>query len=110
MKNIMNTMNLVKKAQEVQSEIAAIQKQLAEQSVTGSASNGAVQITTTAKMVPQTVKIQPNLLTQVDAETLEDLVLVALKDAKKQADAAIEQAFMELKKRYNLPDNFDMFA
>ena len=110
MKNIMNTMNLVKKAQEVQSEIAGIQKQLAEQSVTGSASNGAVQITTTAKMVPQSVKIQPDLLTQVDAETLEDLILVAMKDAKKKSDTAMEEAFTELKKRYNLPDNFDMFA
>ena len=110
MKNIMNTMNLVKKAQEVQAEIASIQKQLAEQSVTGKASNGAVQVTMTGKMVPQAVKIQPDLLTQVDAETLEDLILVALKDAKKAADAATEEAFGELKRRYNLPDNFDMFS
>lgn len=110
MKNIMNTMNLVKKAQEVQAEIASIQKQLAEKSVTGAASNGAVQITVTAKMAPQSVKIQPDLLTKVDAETMEDLVLVALKDAKKQAEATIEEAFLELKKRYNLPDNFDMFS
>ena len=110
MKNIMNTMNLVKKAQEVQSEIVNIQKQLAEQSVTGTASNGAVQVTMTGKMLPQAVKIQPELLTQVDAETLEDLVLVALKDVKKQADAKMEEAFSELKRRYNLPDNFDMFS
>ena len=76
MKNIMNTMNLVKKAQEVQAEIASIQRQLAEQSVTGKASNGAVQVTMTGKMVPQAVKIQPDLLQQVDAETLEDLIFM----------------------------------
>lgn len=110
MKNIMNTMNLVKKAQEVQSEIVAIQKQLAEQSVTGRASNGAVQVTMTAKMAPQSVKIQPDLLKQVDAETLEDLILVALKDAKNAADNALTEAYSDLKKRYNLPDNFDMFS
>ena len=110
MKNIMNTMNLVKKAQEVQSEIAAIQKQLGEQAVTGSASNGAVQVTMTGKMLPQAVKIKPELLTQVDSETLEDLVLVALKYAKNKADTLMDEAFKELKKRYNLPDNFDMFS
>ena len=110
MKNIMNTMNLVKKAQEVQGEITIIQKKLADTSVTGKASNGAVQIQMTAKLVPQAVKVDPTVLKQTDAETLEDLILVALKDAKKQADDALTEAFNDLKKRYNLPDNFDMFS
>ena len=64
--------------------VGSSRQQLAETEVTGSAGGGAVTITMTGEGRMTNITISPELLTDGDAETLQDLVLAAAGDAFEQ--------------------------
>ena len=108
MKNMMDMVTMVKKAQAVQTQMAAVQNKLENTEFTGIAADGAVQAVVTGKLVPVSVKLDKSVVNPDDVETLEDLILVALKNAKERADDAADKAFESVKKNLNLPDNFEL--
>jgi nucleoid-associated protein EbfC len=85
-----NIMQMLKQAQDVQAKMTAMQEKLAQIEVTGQASNGALSITQTVEGEPRSVKITAELVPPDMAELLEDLILIALRDYKKQAEAIKE--------------------
>ncbi len=77
--------NMMKQAQMMQANMQKAQAELAATEVEGSASNGLVKITTTCNHDIKRVQIDDSVMD--DKETLEDLLLIALKDAKAKAEA-----------------------
>lgn len=77
--------NMMKQAQQMQANMQKAQAELATTEVEGSASNGMVKITMTCSHDVKRVVIDDAVMD--DKETLEDLVLLALKDAKAKAEA-----------------------
>jgi nucleoid-associated protein EbfC len=77
--------NMMKQAQTMQANMQKAQAELAETLVEGTASNGMVLISMTCNNEVKAVKI--NDAAMDDRETLEDLVLIALKDARAKAEA-----------------------
>lgn len=77
--------NMMKQAQMMQANMQKAQAELANTEVEGSASNGMVKITMTCSNEVKRVQIDDAAMD--DKETLEDLILLALKDAKAKADA-----------------------
>lgn len=77
--------NMMKQAQQMQANMQKAQAELASTEVEGSASNGLVKITMTCNHDVKRVVIDESVMD--DKETLEDLVLLALKDAKAKAEA-----------------------
>jgi nucleoid-associated protein EbfC len=77
--------NMMKQAQTMQANMQKAQAELAETLVEGTASNGMVTISMTCNNEVKAVKI--NDAAMDDRETLEDLVLIALKDARAKAEA-----------------------
>ncbi|MDP3607865.1 MAG: YbaB/EbfC family nucleoid-associated protein [Methylophilus sp.] len=77
--------NMMKQAQQMQANMQKAQAELALTEVEGSASNGMVKITMTCSHDVKRVVINEAVMD--DKETLEDLVLIALKDAKAKAEA-----------------------
>lgn len=108
MKNMMDMMNMMKKAQSVQTQMSAIQNKMENTEFTGVASNGAVQITMTGKFKATKVQLDKSVIDPNDIETLEDLILVAINDAKKKADESMDKAFEGVKKNLGLPDEFKL--
>ena len=78
---------LMKQAQKMQEAMAKMQEDLGTQVVEGTAGGGAVTVTMTGGMDVTGVKIKPEAVDPDDVETLEDLVLAALKDALGKANA-----------------------
>ncbi len=76
--NPMGMMSQLKKLQE-QMEIA--QAQLAEETVTVTAGGGAISVTMTGDQHCRAVTIDADLLKDVDAEMLQDLILAAFNNA-----------------------------
>ena len=76
--------NMMKQAQMMQANMQKAQAELAETLVEGTASNGMVTISMTCNNEVKAVKI--NDAAMDDRETLEDLVLIALKDARAKAE------------------------
>ena len=108
MKNMMDIMGMMKKAQAVQSQMTVVQNKMENTEFTGEDANGAVQVTMTGKFKATKIKLEPSVVDPADIETLEDLLLVAMNDAKQKADDATEKAFESIKKGLNLPDNFKL--
>lgn len=78
---------LMKQAQKMQEAMAKMQEDLGSQEVEGTAGGGAVTIKMTGSMEVTGVKIKAEAVDPEDIETLEDLVLAAVKDATAKASA-----------------------
>jgi DNA-binding YbaB/EbfC family protein len=77
---------LLKQAQQMQQQLVAAQEELAHREVTGSAGGGLVTATMTGSGDVTAITIAPSAVDPDDLETLQDLVVAALHDAKRAAD------------------------
>jgi hypothetical protein len=75
---------LLQIGQQVQGRLAAIQSELAQKTVTGSAGGGMVTVTADGRGQIREIHIDPSLLGG-DVEMLEDLVLAAVAEVQKRA-------------------------
>jgi DNA-binding YbaB/EbfC family protein len=80
-----NIAQLMQQAQRMQDNLQRAQEELARLEITGSAGNGAVNVTLTGAKQCLKVRIDPSLL--ADAEMLEDLIAAAFNDASARVDA-----------------------
>ena len=74
-----------------QQGILKVQQELANTTIEGSAGGGAVVVQCTGSMEFKSVKIKPEAVDPNDIGTLQDLVLMAIKDACKKAQALSEK-------------------
>ena len=81
----------MKQLMKLQQQLAAVQAELAEAEVTGTAGGALVSVTMTAERVVRRVSIDPKAVDPDDVETLEDLVLAALHTATEAAQELNEQ-------------------
>ena len=77
---------LLKQAQQMQQQLVAAQEELAQREVTGSAGGSLVTATMTGSGDVTAITIAPAAVDPDDLETLQDLVVAALHDAKRVAD------------------------
>ena len=86
--------NLMKQAQMMQENMKRAQEELANVEVEGVASNGLVKVTMTCRNQIKRVSIDDSAID--DKETLEDLVLIAVKDAISKAEQTSEARMSSL--------------
>jgi nucleoid-associated protein EbfC len=77
---------LIKQAQQMQQQLAAAQAELATATVEGTAGGGLVRATLTGQGALTALLIDPKAVDVEDLETLQDLVVAAVRDAKRAAD------------------------
>jgi DNA-binding YbaB/EbfC family protein len=77
---------LMKQAQKMQRDLMAAQEELAAASVEGSAGGGLVRATMSGAGELTALAIDPSAVDPEDLETLQDLVVAAVRDAKRAAD------------------------
>jgi nucleoid-associated protein EbfC len=80
-----NMQQLMKQAQKMQQELLAAQQELAETEVTGSAGGGLVTATVSGSGELLGLTIDPSAVDPEDVETLQDLVVAAVRDANRAA-------------------------
>lgn len=76
-----NMQQLMKQAQKMQQQLEATQAELASTEVTGSAGGGLVTATLTGSGELVSLAIDPSVVDPDDVETLQDLVVAAVRDA-----------------------------
>jgi DNA-binding YbaB/EbfC family protein len=86
-----NMQQLMKQAQRMQQQMLAAQQELAEAQVSGTAGGGLVTATVTGSGEVLSVKIDPKAVDPDDVESLEDLVVAAIRDAARAAADLAEQ-------------------
>ncbi|MFI5892997.1 YbaB/EbfC family nucleoid-associated protein [Actinoplanes sp. NPDC051513] len=75
---------IMKQAQKMQEQVAQAQAELADAEVTGSAGGGLVSVVMTGLGEVKSVRIDPKAVDPDDVETLEDLVLAAVRNAAEE--------------------------
>jgi DNA-binding YbaB/EbfC family protein len=75
----------------MQEQMAAVQAQLAEETVSVTVGGGAIKVTMTGAQVCKGVEIDPELLKDVDAEMLQDMILSAVNLALDKSRALQEE-------------------
>ncbi len=71
--------------QKMQQQLAEAQEKLAEETVTATAGGGAIKVVMTGDQKCRSVEINPDLLRDMDAEMLQDLVVSAVNMALDQS-------------------------
>jgi DNA-binding YbaB/EbfC family protein len=96
-------LGMMKQAAQLQSKMQAMQEELGQVEVEGSAGGGLVAVRMTAKMDVKGVKIDPSLLKPDEVEILEDLLVTAHADARRKAEAAMQEKMQSLAGGLGLP-------
>jgi hypothetical protein len=89
--------------QKMQAELAAVQEELEEATVEGVAGGGAVQVVMTGGQEISSVKVSKEVVDPEDVEMLEDLILVAVKDALEKSRALSAERMGRITSGLNLP-------
>ena len=81
-----NLGQMMKQVQDMQARMAEMQEKLVDIEIVGAAGGGKVQVTVNGKGTVKALKIDPSLVDPAETEVLEDLIVVALNDAKSKVD------------------------
>lgn len=84
-------MNIQKMMQQAQAMQSKVQAELEAMRLQGSAGGGLVSIEMSGAKEVLSVKIDPSAVNREDVETLEDLVLAALRDANRRVEEAVQK-------------------
>ena len=99
-----NMSNMLKQAQKMQEDAAALQAELDEREYTASSGGGMVEVTVTVKHQVRSIRIQPDAVDPEDIEMLEDLLCAALNQANTEADETAAAEMEKVTGSLNLPN------
>ena len=99
----MNMNNLVKQAQKMQKQMAAMQEELNEKTLEMTSGGGAVKVVISGKKEIKELKINPDVVDPDDVEMLEDLIAAAVNEAERVVDEASEKEMGALTGGLNIP-------
>jgi DNA-binding YbaB/EbfC family protein len=102
-------MGMMKKVQEMQSKMAALQAELDTVEVEGGAGGGMVRVTMTAKGAVKSIAIDDSLMKPDEKEILEDLVVAAMNDARGKAERTMHDRMGELTAGLPIPPGMKLF-
>ena len=84
-------MGLMKQAAELKSKMEAMQAELDQVEVEGASGGGLVTVKLSGKGEMKAVKIDPSLMKPEEVEILEDLLVAAHADARRKAEAIMQE-------------------
>jgi DNA-binding YbaB/EbfC family protein len=84
-------MGLMKQAAELKSKMETMQAELDQTLVEGTAGGGMVTVTLTAKGEMKGMRVDPSLMKPDETEILEDLIVAAHSDARRKAEAIMQE-------------------
>ncbi len=94
---------ILEQAQQMQGRLEKIQEELAGMTVTGTSGGGMVSIEADGKGQITKVRVDPSIVNASDVEMLEDLLLVALRDAQQKSTDLAKREMSKLSGGMGLP-------
>ncbi|CAB4933033.1 unannotated protein [freshwater metagenome] len=86
-----NMQQMLKQVQKMQADMVAAQEQLKTEEVEASAGGGMVTVRVSGDLVVKAITIDPEAIDPEDAELLQDMVLAAINEGIRAAQAVAEQ-------------------
>lgn len=101
-----NMNQMLKQAQKMQADMAALQEDLEQREYTAVSGGGMIEVTVDGKHTVKAVKIKPEAVDPDDAEMLEDLITVAVNEAIGKAIQDSETEMGAVTGGFNMPGIF----
>lgn len=95
--------NMMKRLQQMQDEMARVQKEVEDGEYTATAGGGAIDVTVNGSHQLISVKIKPDVVDPEDVEMLEDLLVAAVNEAMRKADDTMEREMGKITGGLNIP-------
>jgi nucleoid-associated protein EbfC len=102
-------LGLMKQATELKSKMEALQAELDHVEVDGTAGGGMVTVKMTAKGEVKSVHIDASLMRPEEKEVTEDLIVAAHADARRRAEATLQEKMKSLAGGLPLPPGLKLF-
>jgi DNA-binding YbaB/EbfC family protein len=102
-------MGMMKQAAQLQSKMQELQAELDQITVEGTAGGGMVTVTLTAKGDMKGTKIDASLMKPGESEILEDLLVAAHADARRKAEAVMQEKMKAVTGGLPLPPGMKLF-
>jgi nucleoid-associated protein EbfC len=102
-------MGLMKQAAELKSKMEAMQAELDQIEVEGASGGGLVTVKLSGKGEMKGVKIDASLLKPQEAEIVEDLLVAAHADARRKAEALMQERMKAVAGGLPLPPGLKLF-
>ena len=94
---------IIKQAQEMQENVAALQSDLDQREYTASSAGGMIEVTVTGKHQIKSLSIKPEAIDPEDVEMLEDMIAVAVNEAMRTADETAEKEMSKVTGGLDIP-------
>lgn len=94
---------ILEQAQQMQGRLEKVQEELAGMTVSGSSGGGMVTVDADGKGQITKVRVDPSIVNASDVEMLEDLLLVALREAQQKSAELAKQEMSKLTGGLGLP-------
>ena len=98
--------NMMKKIQEMQENMAAIQQEVEATEFTSSVGGGAVEVSVNGAHEVTAVNLKPEIVDPEDIEMLQDLIISAFNESIRKANEAMEQGMEKAKGGLSIPGLF----
>jgi nucleoid-associated protein EbfC len=95
--------NMMKEAQKLQAQMAALQEEVGKKKVEATAGGGMVTVEANGKQELIAVKIDPEVVNKDDVQMLEDLVLAACNEALRKSRELVQQELGKLTGGLKIP-------
>ena len=102
-------MGLMKQAAQLQTKMQELQAELETIEVEGTAGGGLVTVRLSAKGELKAARIDPSLLKPEEREILEDLLVAAHAEARRKAEALVQEKMQGLTGGLPLPPGLKLF-
>lgn len=95
--------NMMKEAQKLQQQMAAMQEEIGKKMVEATAGGGMVTVQANGKQEILSIKIDPEVVSKDDVQMLEDLVLAACNEALRKSRELVQQELGKLTGGLKIP-------
>jgi DNA-binding YbaB/EbfC family protein len=102
-------LGLMKQAAELKTKMEAMQAELDQIEVEGAAGGGMVKVKMTARGEVKSVSLDRSLMKPEEAEIVEDLLVAAHADARRKAEAQLQEKMKNLTGGLQLPPGLKLF-
>jgi DNA-binding YbaB/EbfC family protein len=102
-------LGMMKQAAQLKSKMEAMQAEMDQLEVEGASGGGLVVVKLSAKGDMKHVQIDPSLVKPEEREILEDLIVTAHADARRKADALMQDKMKELTGGLPIPPGMKLF-
>ena len=101
-----NRNDMMRKAQKIQEEMARAQEELEQEIFTATTGGGMVEAKVSGKKELVSIEIKPEAVDPEDVEMLQDLIISAVNEGMRQADAKSEETIGSLTGGLSIPGMF----